>query len=113
MRVTVENGRYTVVQGEGGGLRALRHGKEWRDCTGDGLIFALAAEVDNFREIIAALLAGLVDLAPTEALNEAFTKEELDGMVVELEKAGDGILSDGLTVKGYILKAVDAIKEVK
>jgi hypothetical protein len=49
MRVTVYDGKYTVIQDERGGLRALRYGEEWRDCTGDGLILALAQEVEELR----------------------------------------------------------------
>jgi hypothetical protein len=45
MRVTVHDGKYTVVQDERGGLRALRYG----DCCGDGLILALAQEVEALR----------------------------------------------------------------
>lgn len=49
MEVTVGDGKYTVIQREGEGLRALRYGDPWRDCTGDGLIYQLAAEVASLR----------------------------------------------------------------
>ncbi|MFA6043402.1 MAG: hypothetical protein WC718_00335 [Phycisphaerales bacterium] len=49
LNVTVGDGKYTVVQGGDGGLRALRYGEEWRDCCGDGLIYALAVEVIKLR----------------------------------------------------------------
>lgn len=49
MKVTVGDGKYTVIQREGEGLRALRYGDPWRDCTGDGLIYGLAAEVASLR----------------------------------------------------------------
>ena len=52
LRVTVADGKYTVVQGETGGLKALRYNEEWRDCCGDGLIHALASEVERLRDII-------------------------------------------------------------
>lgn len=44
-RVTVYDGKYTVVWGGDKPLRALRYGEEWRDCVGDGLVLALAQEV--------------------------------------------------------------------
>jgi hypothetical protein len=51
--VTVADGKYTVKQDASGRLTALRYGEPWRDCVGDGLICALAYEVDNLREQLA------------------------------------------------------------
>lgn len=48
--VTVGDGKYTVKQDASGRLTALRYGEPWRDCVGDGLICALAYEVDSLRE---------------------------------------------------------------
>lgn len=59
VNVTVGEGKYTVILAENGGLRALRYGQEWRDCCGDGLILALAHEVESLREEVAALKAGV------------------------------------------------------
>jgi hypothetical protein len=47
--VTVCDGKYTVEWGPGQPLRALRYGEPWRDCCGDGLILALAQEIDDLR----------------------------------------------------------------
>lgn len=47
--VTVGDGKYRVVMPRGGGLRALRYGEEWRSCTGDGLILALAQEIRKYQ----------------------------------------------------------------
>jgi len=52
LSVTVYNGKYTVVQDHKGALRALRYDEEWRDCCGDGLILALAQEVDELRKLV-------------------------------------------------------------
>lgn len=52
LNVTVESGKYTVKQDASGRLTALRYGNTWRDCTGDKLIYALAAEVESLRELI-------------------------------------------------------------
>ncbi len=48
--ITIENGKYTVIQEKTGNLKALRYGKEWRDCCGDGLIYALASEIETLRK---------------------------------------------------------------
>lgn len=58
LTVSVADGKYTVVQDAEGKLTALRHGEPWRDCCGDGLIHALASEVENLREKLAAALVG-------------------------------------------------------
>lgn len=52
-RVTVYDGKYTVVIMPMGGLFALRYGEEWRDLTGDGLVLALAQEIEELRERLA------------------------------------------------------------
>jgi hypothetical protein len=50
LSVTVYDGKYTVRQDASGRLTALRYGQPWRDCVGDGLILALAQEVQNLRD---------------------------------------------------------------
>lgn len=47
IKVTVGDGKYTFIQDEDGSARALRYGEEWRDCTGDGLMLALAQAIDE------------------------------------------------------------------
>ena len=37
-------------------LKVLRYGEEWRDCTGDNLILALAAELSDARLRIQEML---------------------------------------------------------
>lgn len=50
LRISVDNGKYTVVQDHTGKLFALRDGEFWRDCVGDNLIYWLAAELYSARE---------------------------------------------------------------
>jgi hypothetical protein len=50
--VEVADGKYTVKTTRRG-LVALRYGESWRDCTGDNLIYSLAAEVDRLRSLMA------------------------------------------------------------
>lgn len=49
LRVEIEDGKYTVIQEADGRLLALRYGEQWRDLTGDKLVYALAAEVEKLR----------------------------------------------------------------
>ncbi len=50
LSVTVGDGKYTVIQDETGNVKALRYVEKWRDCCGDGLILALAQEVEELRK---------------------------------------------------------------
>lgn len=47
--VTVCDGKYRYIF-NADGAKALRHGEEWRDLTGDGLILALAQDLEEVRE---------------------------------------------------------------
>jgi hypothetical protein len=51
LNVSIENGKYTVIQEAQGGTRALRYGEPWRDCVGDNLIRGLAGYVDDLRKL--------------------------------------------------------------
>lgn len=42
-------GKYTVVHNNGVALRALRYGEPWRDLSGDGLVLAMAQEVEDLK----------------------------------------------------------------
>ena len=49
LRVTIRNGKYTVVRRFNGTLEVLRHKQYWRDETGDNLILGLSQEVQTLR----------------------------------------------------------------
>lgn len=49
-RIELEGGKYTVLHEYGLNFRALRHGEEWRDLTGDGLILAMAHRIEELEE---------------------------------------------------------------
>lgn len=50
LKVTVDDGKYTIVQYDNGQVIVYRYGFKWRDCTGDGLILALAQEINKIQE---------------------------------------------------------------
>lgn len=50
LEVSVDNGKYTIIMKENGSMEALRHGETWRDLTGDGMVLALAQEIEELRE---------------------------------------------------------------
>lgn len=47
--VTLDNGKYKIVN-DNGVVKAYRHGEEWRDLTGDGLILALLNKVETLED---------------------------------------------------------------
>lgn len=49
-RIQLDNGKYTVIHNDGLNLHALRYGEAWRDLTGDGLVLAMAQEIEALRE---------------------------------------------------------------
>lgn len=51
-RIELDDGKYTVVHDSGTGLHALRYGEHWRDMTGDGLVLAMAQEIEDLRRRI-------------------------------------------------------------
>lgn len=59
MKITIADGKYTVVTPENPGerLHALRYGEPWRDCVGDNLVHALAVELQESRDAQQDLIA--------------------------------------------------------
>lgn len=54
--VSVNDGKYSVVMGTNGSLKALRYGEPWRDLTGDNLVYWLAVELREARLRIEELM---------------------------------------------------------
>ncbi len=90
LRVTVADGKYTVVFGADCRLHALRYGEEWRDCVGDGLILALAQEVRRLQKALSD--SALTALAAETQADEAYQKQlEAEKRVKELEQKGKSL----------------------
>lgn len=49
-KISLDNGKYEVILDPAGGIKALRYGEEWRDCTGDNLIYWMAVEILKLKE---------------------------------------------------------------
>ena len=49
-KIILQEGKYTVLHENGANLRALRHGEEWRDLCGDGLVLALVQRIEELEE---------------------------------------------------------------
>lgn len=47
-KITLDNGKYTIIYDETNSFpeKVLRYGEEWRNVTGDNLIFWLCATID-------------------------------------------------------------------
>jgi len=98
LRVSVYNDKYTVIQEEDGSLRALRYGEEWRDLCGDGLVLALAQEVDSLREgkrngecrVCGGFGAIVINEKSTEVCFSCMWRVAQEFEVKRLEKLRDG-----------------------
>lgn len=95
--IGLEDGKYTVVR-NGGQLSALRHGEPWQDLTGNKLIGALCARIDELEDaahMSSALMreaAGLLESLPIETLEASPLYrwplcDELGGAALILEDA--------------------------
>lgn len=66
MQQTYEDGKYTVIFDEqSGALKALRYGDEWRDLSGDKLIYCMLAEHADAQAEIARLRGALEEINRT------------------------------------------------
>lgn len=54
-RVVVGDGKYAVLHENGTNLRAERYGEPWRSLTGDGLVLAMAQEIEELRARLALI----------------------------------------------------------
>ena len=84
LSVTVYDGKYTVILPANGGLKALRHGEEWRDLCGDGLVLALAQEVDELRQTNETLTTQIAHLRGV--LNSTYGRNENEKIHSQIEK---------------------------
>ncbi len=79
LRVEVADGKYTVVQDKKGRLTCLRYNEPWRDCVGDNLIHALAAEVQELRDKLNQILPDKnVKVPKYVLLTEGYDPEKLN-----------------------------------
>lgn len=49
-RIELNDGKYTYVADGKGRQKALRYGEEWRDLTGDNLIYWMACKIEELEE---------------------------------------------------------------
>lgn len=50
MNIKLDNGKYEFIVNNNGTMKCLRHGEEWRDLTGDGMVLAMAYEIERLRD---------------------------------------------------------------
>lgn len=55
MNIKLDNGKYEIIVNKDGTVKCLRYGEEWRDITGDGMVLAMAYEIDRLKDIIDSL----------------------------------------------------------
>ena len=55
VKVSICDGKYTIIQDASGRTSVLRHGEEWRDSTGDNVILGAAYEIQKLQDRIKRL----------------------------------------------------------
>lgn len=45
--INLDHGKYRVIHENGANFHATRHGEPWRDLTGDGLVLAMAQQIED------------------------------------------------------------------
>ena len=55
VKVSICDGKYTIIQDASGRTSVLRHGEEWRDSTGDNVILGAAYEIQKLHDRIKRL----------------------------------------------------------
>ena len=61
-RVSVEDGKYTIISHKDGRLRALRNGEEWRSLVGDKMAYYLAYELNESQKMCEMLQKEIKEL---------------------------------------------------
>mgnify|MGYP006279048435 CR=1 FL=1 len=52
LRVSICDGKYTIIQDSSCRSKVLRYGEEWREVTGDNVILGAAFEIEKLKERI-------------------------------------------------------------
>lgn len=84
MKHDFADGKYTVIN-DNGVLKALRNGEEWRDLTGDNLIYWMLCAVDQLKTENAALKA--------QAANANLHSLQLTPHIDDLNAAADDLMA--------------------
>lgn len=75
MTITLENGKYTVIENDGV-MTGLRYGEPWaRDLCGDKLVYAFCCRVEELEGQRDELLEALETLVLAQDMKEALGKE--------------------------------------
>ena len=120
-RIELDDGKYTVVHDSGAGLHALRYGEHWRDMTGDGLVLAMAQEIEDLRRRIAPVQQVSVPdgwkLVPVEPTPEMVCAAEeahmpFGDMDIALRMAILSAPSAPATVQGVNQQLLEALEEL-
>jgi len=77
IRVSICDGKYTIVQDATGRTSVLRNGEAWRDAVGDGVILGAAYEIEELRERVEELEEALYESAALN-INWSETAESED-----------------------------------
>jgi hypothetical protein len=113
-RIVLDDGKYTVIHDNGTNFRALRYNEEWRDLTGDGLVLAMAQEIETLREQTTKgmyyVLVTIRYMGTVIVLHDQFDKGKVlnavEGNQQHLVTIAEELINDGLITDYRLVKDV-------
>ena len=85
VKVSICDGKYTIIQDASGRTSVLRHGEEWRDSTGDNVILGAAYEIQKLQERIKQLEDART-VAAANSLANMMSHEDAIAKIKQLKK---------------------------
>jgi hypothetical protein len=88
VKVTICDGKYTIIQDASGRTKLLRYGEPWRWVTGDNVILGAAYEIQKLQERINQLEDART-IAAANSLANMMSHEDALAKIKRLEEGGD------------------------
>lgn len=88
IKVSICDGKYTIIQDASGRTNVLRYGEAWRDVTGDNVILGAAYEIEKLQERIKQLEDNRT-MAAANSLANMLSYEDAVAKIKRLEELGN------------------------
>lgn len=114
VKVSICDGKYTIIQDASGRTSVLRHGEEWRDSTGDNVILGAAYEIQKLQERIKQLEDART-VAAANSLANMMSHEDAIAKIKRLEEFVEQLHNPQFTIedlpKEALLQRINRLDE--